>query len=181
MRRILLALLIVAPIAGCVSANDIAKQVGQPPKQAAELRSLQVRRFDTVKEVSVLTAATETLQDLGFTVSEATADVGVLVGSKQRDAVESGQVAGQVALTVLLAVMGSVHVPTYDQNQTITVNVVVTPVQNSEQTDVRVSFDRQLVNNHGQLWRAELILEPKIYQEFFDKLAASMFLEAHTI
>lgn len=171
----------VAPIAACVSANDIAKQVGKPPEGAVELRSLQVRRFDTTKDVSVLTAATETLQDLGFTVSEATADVGVLVGSKQRDAVESGQVAGQVALTVVLALLGSAHVPTYDQNQTINVNVVVSPVQNAEQTDVRVSFDRQLVNNHGQLWRAELILEPKIYQEFFDKLAASVFLEAHKI
>ena len=103
------------------------------------------------------------------------------MGSKQRDAKETGQIAGQVALTLVLAVLGSYKQPVWDENQTINAVLVATPIQNSKQTEIRISFDRHLVNNMGQLWRAELILDENIYQEFFDKFAQSAFLEAQKI
>lgn len=180
---ILLGLMICSALtlSGCVNPNEIAKRVGQPPKGAVELRVLQTRRFASSDETALLNAGLQTLQDLGYTISESAADAGVLVGSKQRDAKESGQIAGQVALTVMLALLGSYHQPVWDENQTINATLVATPVENSKQTEIRISFDRHLVNNVGQLWRAELILEEKIYQEFFDKFAQSAFLEAQKI
>lgn len=169
---------LLVPLGGCVTANDLAKKIGQAPQGAVEMRVMQTRRFDTDDEHSLLAAATQTLQDLGYTISESSAEVGVIVGSKQRDAVEKGQVAGQIMLTIFMAALGSAHTPTYDQNQTINVTLVAVPIENSRQVEVRVSFDRHLVNNHGHLWRAELILKPEIYQEFFEKFAQSAFLEA---
>ena len=42
--------------------------------------------------------------------------------------------------------------------------------------------DRQIIrNSQGQITRREGINEAKIYQTFFDKLAQSLFLEAHEI
>ena len=38
-----------------------------------------------------------------------------------------------------------------------------------------------MTNNHGQLWRSEIILDAPIYQEFFDKLSQGVFLEAHKL
>lgn len=168
-------------LSGCVNPNDFAKQIGQPPKGAVEMRVLQTRRFDSLDEPALLQAAQQTLQDLGYTISEASADAGVLAGSKQRDATEAGQIAGQVALTIVLAILGSSHTPVWDKDQTINVTLVATPIENSKQTEMRVSFDRHMVNNLGQLWRAELILDPVIYQEFFDKFSQSAFLEAQKI
>lgn len=168
-------------LSGCVNPNEFAKKIGAPPKGAVEMRSLQTRRFDSLKEAELLEAAQDTLQDLGFTISEASADAGVLAGSKQRDATESGQIAGQVALTIVMALLGSSHTPVWDKDQTINVTLVATPIENSKQTEIRVSFDRHMVNNLGQLWRAELILDEKIYQEFFDKFAQGVFLEAQKI
>jgi hypothetical protein len=46
---------------------------------------------------------------------------------------------------------------------------------------VRVTFQRVVWDNHRNVSRIETINEPKIYQEFFDKLAQSLFLEAHQI
>ncbi len=169
------------PLAGCVSPNEIAKQVGAPPKGAVDLRALQTRRFDTLDEERLLSAATQTLQDLGYTISESSVAVGVLVASKQRDAQEAGQIAGQVALMILAALLGSSHNPMWDKEQSIHVTLVATPIENSKQTEVRVSFDRQLTNNHGQRWRAELLLEPELYQQFFEKLSAGVFLEAQGV
>ncbi|MBS4044759.1 MAG: hypothetical protein KG075_00345 [Alphaproteobacteria bacterium] len=174
-------LLGAVPLVGCMNANEFAKKIGQPPQGAVEMRSLQTRRFESLDEHALLSAAQQTLQDLGFTISEASADAGVLAGSKQRDATESGQIAGQVALTVVMALLGSAHTPTWDKEQTINVTLTATPIQNSKQTEIRVSFDRHMLNNHGHLWRAELLMDEKIYQEFFDKFAQGAFLEAQKI
>jgi hypothetical protein len=46
---------------------------------------------------------------------------------------------------------------------------------------VRVTFQRIVTNTQGQVTRRELINEPMIYREFFDKLSESVFLEAHDI
>lgn len=162
----------------------MAMKIGAEPgtmkgTTTVDLRALQTRRFDTADEVRLLMAATETLQDLGFTVTESSADVGVLVASKQRDAEESGQVAGQIALTVFAALLGAYHSPTWDTEQTIFVTLISTPVEGSDSAEVRVSFDRRMTNNYGKQWRTELILDEQIYQEFFNKLAEGLFLEAH--
>lgn len=172
---------IALPLVGCMSANQVAMEVGKPPAGAVELRNLQTRRFSTPDQMSLLQAAVQTLQDLGYTVTESSPDVGVLVASKQRDAHEAGQVGLQVALTILAAIGGRVHNPIFDKEQTINVTLVATPIQNSQQIEVRASFDRWIVNNHGQKWKSELLMEPALYQEFFEKFSASAFLEAEKI
>jgi hypothetical protein len=175
------AIAVLLGLAACVSPNDVAKQIGGPPKAAVELRQLQTRQFSTKDEIHVLGAATQTLQDLGFSIGESATEAGVLVGFKHRDAEESGQVAGQVALTIVAALLGAAHTPTWDKEQKIQVTVVTSPSSNNEQVEVRVSFDRVLTNNHGVVWRAELLLDAPIYQEFFDKLSQAMFLEARKV
>jgi len=180
-RRAAVAMVALSILSACETANSLALKVGRPPDGAVNLRNLQTRRFETSDEKAMLGAATQTLQDLGFTITESSSDVGVVTASKQRDAEESGQVAGQMALVVLMALMGSAHNPVWDKEQTIHVTLVATPIENSSQVDVRITFDRVLTNNQGLQWRAELIHEPAIYQQFFERLSKSAFLEAHQI
>jgi hypothetical protein len=175
------ALAMAVPMAGCVNANDVAKEIGKPPAGAVELRALQTRRYNTLDEEGLLAAATQTLQDLGYTISESSVEVGVIVASKQRDAEETGQVIGQVALMIFAALLGSNHNPTWDKEQSIHVTLVATPIENSKQTEVRVSFDRHLTNNHGHKWRAELLMDPELYKQFFEKLSGGVFLEAQGV
>lgn len=179
--RISVLLLAVGLLAACQTANDIAKSVGKPPDNAVALRALQTRRFDSQNEKVLLEATTQTLQDLGFTISEVSSEAGVIVASKQRDAHESGQVAAQIGLTIAMALLGVANNPTWDQEQTIRVTVSALPVSNARQTEVRTSFDRILINNHGYPWKAELLNEPALYKEFFEKLSGAAFLEAQQI
>jgi hypothetical protein len=166
-----------AGVSGCqTDPNEIAMKIGAPPAGAVELRSLQSRRFENTNSLAVLNAATQTLQDLGFTIQESASSVGVLSAQKKRDAEEAGQVAGQIALTVFGALLGVAHEPVWDADQVINVTVVEAPVQGSNQVDLRVGFDRT-VRNTKNMYRAELIIEPKIYQEFFEKFNQSLFLE----
>lgn len=173
-------------VSACVSPNDVAMEIGAAPKAeegkpTLNLRAMQIRRFATLDEHRLLASATQTFQDLGYTVTESSLESGVLVGSKQRDAEEGGQIAGQVLLSLMFAAMGTVVVPTWDKSQRIVVTLTTSPVENSNQSDVRVSFDRRLTNNHGDLWRSEVILDPKVYQEFFEKFSQSAFLEGQKL
>lgn len=49
------------------------------------------------------------------------------------------------------------------------------------QSTVRITFQRIIYNTAGQVTKAEQINEPVIYQQFFDALSQSVFLEAHEI
>ncbi len=159
-------------VSACTNANKLAMEVGAPPADVLKLRSMEVKRFDVADEKAVLGAATQTLQDLGFEVSESAPEVGVLVASKQRDAHETGQVVGAVIMGALFGVNAMV----WDTSQTINVVVVSTPSAESRQVDVRVSFDRVVENNRDGK-RGELIEDPAIYQQFFDKLSTGVALE----
>lgn len=181
MLRVVFAACLAVVLFGCApNPNDVALELGQPPLEEGEsttsLRAIQMRSFKTNNTSEITAAGMATLQDLGFTIEAASSDFGVITGSKDRDAVEGGQVAAQVLITVLAALAGSSHTPTYDESQKIKATLMVSKVDEGA-SEVRIFFDRQITNNLGQLWKADLIKEPEIYQEFFAKLSQSAFFE----
>ena len=188
MKKVILPACMSLALAGCINPNEAAMELGKPPDftetggpSSLAFRALETRRYEAPSERALLVAATQTLQDLGFTITESSLDAGVLVGSKTRDAEEEGQVTGAIAATILVALLGGQPgQPTWDKEQTIWVTFTTTPIKNSKQVEARVFFDRKLVNNQGQLWRAEIIHDKSIYQEFFEKLSKGNFLEVHS-
>ncbi len=145
-------------------------------KATLEDRQLQTRLFDTSDEEKILSASASLLQDLGFNLDESETDLGLLVSSKERDATD----AGQVALGFLVALGGS-SMP-IDSHQKIRASVVTSPIgENGNRTTVRVTFQRIVWDTYGQASKREKLNDPKMYQEFFDKLSKAVFLEAHGI
>jgi hypothetical protein len=171
-------------VSACVNPNEHAMKIGAPPiedsKTITSLRAMQSRNFKTLKTENLIQASAATLQDLGFTVEEVSKEYGVLVGSKERDAVEAGQVTVQVILVLIAAIGGNTHNAMYDESQKINVTVVVNKID-EKSSQVRAFFDRHITNNQGLLWKADLITDAEIYQQFFEKLSASIFLEANKI
>lgn len=171
---------IAASLLGCIALACTAKI----PKDALELspetlekRQLQTRRFDTPDEGSLLEASAGLLQDLGFNLDEAAPELGLILASKDRSAVE----AGQVAAAVFVALLTGVATPT-DKNQKLRASVVTRPLdEEAKSFAVRVTFQRIVWNTHGQVTKREAIEDPKVYQEFFEKLSKSVFLEAHEL
>jgi hypothetical protein len=146
------------------------------PRSLAQ-RQMQTRRFDTQDEKKVLAACAAVLQDLGFQLDQSETRLGLVVASKTRSAVSAGQVVGAIFLAALT---GSV-VPT-DKDQKMRACLVTCPSTGNKQgIAVRVTFQRIVWNTQGQVTRREGLNDPKIYQEFFDKLSKSLFLEANDI
>ncbi|MBM3831336.1 MAG: hypothetical protein FJ406_12480 [Verrucomicrobia bacterium] len=139
-------------------------------------RKMQSRRFQTRDEEKVLKACAALLQDLGFNLSESSPKVGLIVGYKDRSAVEGGQVAAKV----LFAVIGA-NMP-IDINQRLKASVVTKPSgENADDIVVRVTFQRMVYNEYNQVSQLEQLKDPKQYQEFFSALSKSLFLTANDI
>jgi len=169
-------------LAACQTTASVEQQTQALTLSSQSLasRQLQTRRFDTDDETKILAACSGVLQDLGFIISESSSSAGLLVASKDRDAVESGQVAGQLFFAVLIAALGGQADPTWEKYQKIRISVVTTPMR-AKKIKVRVTFQRVIWNTKNQISRVESIDDPIIYQQFFNMLSQSVFLEAHQL
>lgn len=143
------------------------------------LRQANSRRFYTSDEPMMQSACAAVLQDLGFTLEESSTETGVLVASKDRDAVEAQQVAAQIFLAAIVAALGGRSDPVWEKNQKIRISIATRPVNSS--VVVRATVQRVIWNTKNQLSRIETIEDPQIYMQFFDKLSLAVFLEAHKI
>lgn len=117
MKKVCLLLLCVLGLTAC--APQIPQDALRLSPESLQNRQLQTRRFETTNKKAMLAAASAVLQDLGFTLEESEVNLGVLTGSKQRDATSGAQVAGAVFAS-LLGVNTSV-----DSHQTIRVSLVM--------------------------------------------------------
>ena len=147
------------------------------PETLAE-RQIQTRRYETNDESEILSACAAHLQDLGFNLDESETELGVIVSSKSRDATDAGQVVLGVALLALGGGAGSFG--WIDRVQQFRACVVTRPIGKNS-IAVRVTFQRIVWNAQGQVSKLESLMDPKQYQEFFEKLSKSIFLEAHEI
>ncbi len=163
----------IVSLTGCV--NQMATEALTLPSTAMELRSFQTRRFDTSNENSLLEASLGVLQDLGFSIDESESRLGVLVASKNREATEVSDFVG----SVMIGGFGGADAP-YDVEQKIRASVVTRPMAPHSVT-VRVTFQRTVWNNKGEVSRNESLEDPTLYQEFFSKLSKSVFLTAHDV
>jgi hypothetical protein len=174
-----LALVLAIGIAGCQSIPKDALMLG--PESLAN-RQLQTRRFAGLGEKETLAAGAGVLQDLGFTITESETSLGVVVGNKDRSAVNAGQVAG----AVLVALLGGGVMAT-DKNQKIIASLVTRPVIDNQGVVVpnsffvRVTFARIVWNTQNRITKAEQLTDVKLYEGFFAKLSKSVFLEGQKI
>ncbi len=174
MRTGVACLLIGVVLTGC--ATGVPPDALTLSPESLALRQLQSRRFDTGKELELLKASAGLLQDLGFTIEESETKLGVIVGSKDRDAMNAGQIVG----AAFAAAIG-VRIP-IEKNQKIRVAVVTRPLAGVEPgTIVRVTFQRIVFSTENTITREESLEAPELYQEFFRRLSKAVFLDAHEI
>lgn len=175
MKKVLALLFVcIFLVTGCQTIPKDALTLN--PKSLAE-RQMQTRKYETKDEVKILSACAGLLQDMGFNLDESETKLGLITSSKMRSAENAGQIAG----AILIALLGGGSMPV-DKEQKMRASVVTRLVgERGEYIAVRVTFQRIVWNTQGQVTKAESIIDPAIYQEFFDKLSKAIFLEEHAI
>ena len=192
LRRVVPTALCFLLLAGCATVSDNSMQ---PTADSLQLRQLQTRRIEGIDEPALLAASVGVLQDLGFNIDESETQLGVIVASKDRSAVDTSDIISSAVTTSLFAlVLGSLLGEesgegdiVFDVTQKIRISVVTRPALDSsgqprqDAQVIRITIQRLVWDSEGELSHTESIEDPKVYQKFFDRLSKSIFLELQAI
>lgn len=172
--------LLIVLIAGCVT---MPPEILRLPPDSVQKRQFQSRQYQTTDEEQVISSSASVLQDLGFNITETEGKLGLVVASKNRQAVDSGQVAFATTATLLAALSGSYsnYYQRIDKEQLLRVSVVTRLNENGDKLVVRATFQRVVWNMGGQVSRVETLDDANLYQGFFERLSKSVFLEEQRI
>lgn len=174
MKKIWIILFVIVSLTGCQTIPKDALTLS--PESLAE-RQMQTRKYETNDEAKILAACAGLLQDMGFNIDESETELGLITSSKMRSAVN----AGQIVAAVFVAALGGGAMPV-DKEQKMRACVVTRPTgEEGGYIAVRVTFQRIVWNTQGQVTKSESIIDPAIYQEFFEKLSKAIFLEGQEI
>ena len=168
-------LLAIFVVAGCQSTPP--ERALQMPAASVDVRQVQTRRFEQISETQLLAASAGVLQDLGFNIDESETELGLIVASKR----QSVSNPGTETMLQMLKLFADIEIPV-DKEQRIRASLVSRPVPDAtQQFFVRVTFQRVVWNTENDISKRETLDDPVLYQEFFDRLSKSVFLEAHSI
>ena len=68
-----------------------------------------------------------------------------------------------------------------EKEQKIRASVVTCPSADRKAIDVRVTFQRLVWDDQGQLSKLERLDDPEMYRDFYIKLSKALFLEAQEV
>lgn len=160
-----------------------------PPPTQLEVREYQTRTFDTADTALVMKAMLNVLQDDGFVVKNAVVDLGLITAQRESDLApgRSGAGGGFGGLGGIViggtgpggVVIGSQSENTFSKTEVrdFTGNVSAF----GQQTKVRVSFQRKVLDNRGQVVEVEPISDLDTYQRFFSRMDKSLFLQKENL
>ena len=174
--------LVVLVLTGCLSGDS------RDPRDNFELtpehlqnREMRTRMYEGISELDILSACAGVLQDLGFTIEESESKLGVIVGSKRADVIETGEEVAWLVAAILT--FGLTLERATDDYQTFRASVVVSPASTSTTDNhyVSVTFQRTVWNTADVVSKRETLEIPEIHVDFFDRLSKSVFLEGQGI
>ena len=198
--RALIPLAISALIVTCCGGGGPPTHLLRLTQESLQNRAIQTRMYKGISESDLHAAATGVIQDLGFIVDESEPKLGLIVGSKDRDAPpDATQRVGQVIAGVgaaafsLLAIIGGnleaagkafdLALMWVDDYQRLWGTIVVGPASRDDDKTyhVRVTFQRIVWNERDEIARLQSLDEPEMYQRFFSLLSKSILLEGQEI
>ncbi|MDY0364907.1 MAG: hypothetical protein RBQ81_03465 [Arcobacteraceae bacterium] len=185
-KNIFIILISFILLVGCAPKEPSATDLLTLTETPTEVRQLQSKIFYTEDELLILRACSTLLQDMGFGIGETSEELGSLTAEKSRDARELGQDLFSFSMAFLSALAGNSQNVTYWTNQRdfmqfIRTNIIISPTKEKGKRVVRLVFQRVVYNPKGLIRSVETITDATLYQEFFQKLSKSIFLEGHNI
>lgn len=180
----ILALLVVPGLlSSCATSQP---EYFSPSQSSVAARKMQARIYSSVDESDVMSAAASVLQDMGYSIDEVEARLGVLSASKRADATNRLQAFGTLtldsmkcALTFLMACSGNYY-GEIDDVQDIRLTLVSMPKDDGSVT-VRVTIQRRIYDKRGRLTEQSTITDLDVYESLFAKLSKAVFLEEQGI
>jgi hypothetical protein len=166
---------LVLSLGACASVPDSAGV--RVPQSPLELRQAQSRTFETADARLVLKAALNVLQDQGFVIRQADADLGIVTAVMEWRSRRPNQGLRVLKWVAAVPTYGaSLLVPTgRTEFSAIEANVNVTP--EAARTRVRISLVSRVTGKKGEVLSVTPVDDPLAYQRLLAGLDKAVFLE----
>jgi hypothetical protein len=167
----MLALFVGACATGRSSARPLA------PSSSLELRQLQSRAFEGTDARLVLKAALDALQDEGYVIREADAELGLVTGVMEwQSQKRNGSLHFMKWVAALPTYGASLLVPSgRDEFSAVEANVNVT--QEAAGTRVRISLVSRVTEKNGKVRSVTPVEDAVAYQALLARLDKAIFLQ----
>ncbi len=183
----------LAPLLGVVMLVSLSGGCSGVPESAYRLpqsslgeREIQTRTFNARDESVILQASIALLQDMEYNIDTIEIPLGVLSASKVVDADSATQKAGLVAADVAMVILsiisgtsvGGGAYASADDEIGLKITLVVLPsLAGDDQYTVRITLQRTLIDKSQRVKEVGVINDPIVYQEIFEKLSKSLYLQ----
>ena len=162
-------------LGACASVPDSAGV--RVPQSPLEMRQAQSRTFETANPRLVLKAALNVLQDQGFVIRHADAELGIVTAAMEwRSRTPNRGLRVLKWVTVVPTYGASLLIPSgRTEVSAIEANVNVTP--EGARTRVRISLVSRVTGKGGEVLRVMPVDDPLAYQRLLAGLDKAVFLE----
>lgn len=143
----------VALFGGCRNLHEDV--MGESLSSQVKIRNIQSREYETTDKRAVMHAVLATMQDLGFVIEQADERLGTVTGTSYLD--------GVIKLSVSVR-----------QKQDFSAK----DEQSKAPARVIVRANARALDGWN---RMQTLLEPRAYQNFFNALSQTLFLEEHAV
>ena len=168
-----LSLLIVVMLGGC--AATIPESALRLPESTLDVRSIQTRTLEAPSETDILAATIAVLQDMEFNIERIEKPLGVITASKVSDADSTSEKVGLILLDLFF---GGNNLSTAQDDQHITLTMVVLPsLARSGEFSARITIQRVIYDKMDRVKVLERIDDAETYQQIFDNLRKSLFIQ----
>lgn len=166
MKRMVFTVLVVGCLAGC------ATSMPKLPQTQLQIREYQTRTYQTNDSKIVMKVLIDVFQDRGYTVKNASTDLGFIQAEKQVFIENPGEV---FAATFWAGAAGRWKVTSVVET---TANVSLAGTSTSR---VRCSFVHKITDNHNVPMNVNTDPGEKSYQEFFAYIDKGLFIQSELL
>jgi hypothetical protein len=149
-----------------------------PLKSQLEVRAFQTYTFENADGRLVMKAMLNTLQDDGYVVRNAVMELGLITATQEIDLApgRSGRAGGDALGTFGgVIVIGPQPLPAFRKIEVRDFTGNVTEA--GDRTQVRVSFQRKILDSRGHVVEVTVMDDPVFYQDFFSRMDKSVYLQ----
>lgn len=163
------SLLIVTCLA--IGLTSCVRSIPEVPLTQLQTREIQTREFDTNDTKLVMKSMMHVLQDDGYVIKNAVLDLGLLSAEKNADIEKKGEAFAARLLEGVNA--------RWKKQEILEASANVSEFGN--RTRVRINFQRKTMDNFGCPNDVQTILDEYVYQQFFNKVRNSLFIQQENI
>lgn len=179
MRPVACTLALIVCLGGCATPS-VPEAALRLPESTLDVRSIQTRTLEASSEINILTATIAVLQDMEFNIERIEKPLGIITASKVTDADSASEKTGLFFLDMLCAIGGGGcdAMSTAQDDQHITLTMVVLPrLAGENEYSVRITIQRVIYDKMDRIKVLERIDNAETYQQIFDNLRKSLFIQ----